>query len=175
MSTEETIRQAEVIASAVLAVCMFIVAAYRTWKPEHQKRCALEAELNSAADLRGRIEICVQENPPAYVTQAFAGTNLQYFCECSNHGRKACTVSYLVIELTPVTGAKSEHKIPVQPVPKHLEYTDAFKYEGICRIPVLPEDIASSKVNVYLLDSLGEAHRKPTTRFYPSCSSSETL
>lgn len=143
-----------VSASAVLAVAFFVVAAYRTWKPEHEKRCQLERELNAEADMRGTIYIRSSDSGQQ------PGVRILFSCACANHGRKPCQISKLIFNVRRESGRTFRMIFPfLEPSVRTVAHGEQFIFDGHYPIPDLTlEELPHTTITVGLIDSLGKEY-----------------
>jgi hypothetical protein len=160
----------------VLAFVGILATIYQVWARERKTVVDLQSELNTNADVRGTLHICVQENAPAHMRLSFPTASfLQYQYEGANHGRAYCEVGYLVFEIVLGDGSKTEHKIKIVPEAKKLKHAEGFRYEGVCAVQIPHDELVASKMSALALDSLGDEHKDQTVKFYGSCSSKAAL
>jgi hypothetical protein len=151
-----------VSASVFLAVCFFMVAAYRTWKPEHDARRKAEAELNAKPDMKGTISATILQYNPME-DQAVDGSSLSYDCDCSNHGRAGCEINKVSVILSgpefpsPRREVKNIMSRQVGPG-QQFRLRDDFVIPGIKQ-----SKLRKAQISLHLIDSLGIEYLKTTT------------
>jgi len=147
-----------------IAGVMGFAAQYELWSQEHEARCKAEDELNAEADIRGIVWAKpLPGNPNA--DQSKPASNLRLDCQCANHGRKSCEISF--IRLVIANPAKPDFKPDTCPLqsPETVNPGKSFRYAGTFYISGLtPDELAASTITVVLVDSLGTEYRSPETR-----------
>ena len=155
-----------VSSSVFLAVTLFVVAAYRTWKPEYEARCKAEEELSRKADMLGEILVDIGIRQPYSEDEPLRGTLIQYSCDCANHGKADCEISKVFIRVDPPSGFWFVEQIDITPVV--VSSGRAFKFQQSVFVHgVSPTDLRNGKIVVCLIGSTGEHYEKTVTRISP--------
>ncbi len=144
----------------------FVVAAYRTWKPEHEARIKAEVALNAEADMKRTIWATILQYNPLQ-DQGNDASGLHFECRCANHGRKPCEISRACILLSGTDfkdGFRFEQPLPLASV-RMVGIGEQFVGSGAFTIRGLKlSQLSRCEITIHLIDSLGTEYLNTDTK-----------
>lgn len=139
------------------------------YEKEKLRREAVEAELDSKADMQGTIWVRVKPGNPL-IDQSSPGSEFSCFMECSNFGRKSCQISKVraVVRHGDLAEPVWLEFSLYEPAVKTVAYGERFHEEGSFVVRgLMPDQLESAEITIYLVDSLGVEYRGIVTKWSP--------